>query len=295
MRQLFILIAVIGLVSACKKQTLDTLAFPGQTLDSYSYENYEDPEIDIPDSMLQNVERSLVTLTSIDAETGEEFKIYGLYFGDTNTIDQDTVIYYCHGQARHMDFYYTRATLLSHLVGQHHYGVFMIDYRGYGLSEGKSTETGLIEDVDAGIEWLRDHGLSQDRCMYYGFSLGAIPIIERAGNKTNFKPSKVICESPLASVQYLTQSSTVINSDASFITELQFNNAENIKKVDAPFMWLHGVDDDYVSIDNGEIIYGNYQGPYKEAIRVENANHSDIPVIMGLENYLNAVELFIQQ
>ena len=83
--------------------------------------------------------------------------------------------------------------------------------------------------------------------------------------------------------------------DGDFVSTLDFNNAEEIKGVQIPYMWLHGVEDDYVSIDNGELIFSNYNGSYKEAHRVENAMHADIPTVMGFETFMNTFHNFIQK
>lgn len=295
MKKLIILLALTTVIVACKKVTLDGLAFPAEKLDSYEFGDYEGNELEIPDSMHNApIQQTLISIESVDEETGETYTIYGLYMGDTATIDTDTVIYYCHGQSLHNDVYWTRQNLLAHLGGLHNYGVFMIDYRGYGMSEGSSTEQSLIEDADAGINWLMSKGLTADRCVYYGFSLGCIPLINRAGNRADFVPAKLICESPLASVEHLAQSSTLINVDADFVTELNFENAEEIKKVDCPYMWLHGVLDDYIEIENGELIFSNYNGSYKEAHRIEAANHGDLPLMMGYPVYMSAVHDFIK-
>ncbi|UKN01959.1 alpha/beta hydrolase [Paracrocinitomix mangrovi] len=295
MKRLIVFIAIFTLLVSCKKATLNTLAFPSVEVDQYEFIDYSEPELEIPDDMLNaNVQQTLVSFTSVDQSTGDSYEIYGLYMGDTATISTDTVIYFCHGQSRNMDYYYTRQLMYAHLGGLHNYGVFMIDYRGYGMSEGTSSEIGLVEDANAGLDWLIDHGLNQDRCVYYGFSLGCIPLIEIAGSRTDFQPAKLICESPLASVEYLTQSSTVINVDADFVTQLNFENAENIKNVEVPYFWMHGTDDDYISIDNGELIYGNYNGVYKQALRVIGAKHADIPAVYGHENYLQEVLSFIR-
>lgn len=61
-----------------------------------------------------------------------------------------------------------------------------------------------------------------------------------------------------------------------------------------PFFWIHGEDDHYLSITTqGEPVYNNYKGIYKEAHRIPGAGHSNIPNTMGFDNYLRIVEEFI--
>jgi len=296
MRVVIIISIVLAGLSSCKKATLDGLAFPSVSLDSYEHKDYDNHELEIPDEYFNApIQQTLIPLTSIDEETGDTYTIYGLYMGDTANISTDTIIYFCHGQSRHNDYYWTREVLISHLGGLHNYGVFMIDYRGYGMSEGSSTEQGLYEDADAGLDWLIAHGATQEKTVYYGFSLGAIPLIHKAANRLDFQPIGLICEAPLASTENLAQSSVLLNIDSEFVTELELNNAEQIKNVSVPFMWLHGYEDDYVEINNGELIYANYQGPYKEAHRIENGGHADLPVIMGYDNFLSTFLTFIRK
>lgn len=295
MKKIFIYIIVGVLVVACTKPNLDALAFPSEKLDAYQFENYDAGSGNVPTVYNVTADNyTLVSMTSTDASTGDEYTIYGVYIGEIATMASDTVIMYCHGQSKHMDAYWPRATLLASLVEKHHYGVFMMDYRGYGMSEGNSTEQGLYEDVDASIDWLIAMGAKQEQTFYYGFSLGCIPVIDRAAYRTDFKPAKIILESPLASVDNLAHSSLVLNVDPNFVSTLEFENAEKIKDVSAPLLWFHGVDDDYVEIENGELIYGNHTGSYKEAVRVTGAGHGNIPGIYGYENYLIHLENYIK-
>lgn len=98
----------------------------------------------------------------------------------------------------------------------------------------------------------------------------------------------------MASVENLTHTSTIINVDPKFISTLEFKNAENIKLISQPLLWLHGIEDDYVAINNGELIFANYTGIKGVPIRVEQANHGDIPSTMGYENYIQTLVDFIQ-
>jgi fermentation-respiration switch protein FrsA (DUF1100 family) len=74
----------------------------------------------------------------------------------------------CHGNAGNigyrLDFY---RMLLDSGVN-----VFAFDYRGYGRSEGKPTETGTYLDGEAAYAWLRQKGFAPDRIIVWGESLG---------------------------------------------------------------------------------------------------------------------------
>ncbi|MFZ9027994.1 MAG: alpha/beta hydrolase [Crocinitomicaceae bacterium] len=292
--RIFGFIVFIAALASCKKVNLDGLAFPSEKLESYAFENAEG-EVIVHDSILATSDNyTLLTFNSVDANTGEEFQIYGVFIGDTATITTDTLIVYFHGQSKHMDHYFGRASLLAHVGGKYNYNVLMMDYRGYGMSEGTSTEQGLFEDADAVIDWIKGRGADPQKTVFYGYSLGAIPSIDRTAYRSDFQPAKLIIEAPLASVEYLVHASTVIQVDPDFVTNLDFENAEKIKDVDEPLLWMHGVEDTYVAIENGEIIYNNHGGSVKQAERVEGSDHSEVPIVMGIDVYLEKVLGFIR-
>lgn len=296
MKQLVLIMVCAAVMVSCKKLTLDSLAFPSEKVDQYLFENYEgNQEIDIPDSLVVTApNHTLVTMQSFDAANNQSFTIYGVYIGDIVTISADTVILYLHGQSKYIDAYWNRASLLANLGGKHNYGVFMIDYRGYGMSEGSSTEQGLYEDADAAIDWLVAQGAQPDRTYCYGFSLGAIPTIDRAAYRSDFLFRKIMIEAPLASVENLVNSSTPGMSPG-FVTTLEFDNAEKIKDVSVPLLWMHGIEDTYISIDNGEQIFANHGGTEKTAIRVTGADHGQVPSKLGYFEYMDRVLEFIRQ
>ena len=296
MKRIKLYLPLALLIWGCQKAKLDQLAFPSERLDAYAFEEYDAGDAAVPaEYAVEASNRTLVSMQSIDQSTGESYTIYGVYIGDMSTISEDTVIMYCHGQSLHMDAYWPRATLLASIVEQHHYGVFMMDYRGYGMSEGTSSEQGLYEDVDASIDWLIDQGANPAKTFYYGFSLGCIPVIDRAAYRTDFTPNKIIIESPLASVEYLAQSSLILNVDPAYVSTLEFNNADKMKDIKMPLMWYHGELDDYIAISNGELIFSNHSGTFKEGVRVPEAGHGNIPSTIGYETYLNQLETFIQR
>jgi alpha/beta superfamily hydrolase len=288
MRYIVFLIIVFGL-TACIK--LNDIAFYNETITDYLLDDYNtDLDFKLDSTYnVQNIHEFSVNSNGLD--------IAAIYIGELSDIDTDTIILYCHGQTRHMDHYWQRAKLLANCGGKERYGVLMFDYRGYGKSEGTPTEQGMYEDVRAAYQWLLNEGASSQRIIIYGFSLGSAPATDLAAyGMSNEFPIKLILESPFASTDFIAQESTLIEVSASYITDLEFDNAEKIKLVDKPLMWMHGIEDDYVAITNGEAIISNYSGVDSTYIRVEGANHGQdgIPQTMGYQNYLNAVQEFIE-
>ena len=287
-------ILFVTLLTSCL--TLDDNLFNNAKLDSYKLDGYTgevdfilDNSYQIPDSLV-----SIFTLPSQASGESNATSIYAIYIGDISKIATDTVIMYCHGNKDHMDFYWQRAKLLANTKSKNRFGVLMIDYRGYGMSDGKPTEDGIYADVDAALNWLKSKGLSNDRLVMYGFSLGSAPATKLSAENWSMKPDKLILEAPFASAETMVQDGSGMAMPGDFFTTLEINNGEKIKSVTQPFFWVHGEADDFLNINtHGAVVYNNYQGTYKEAHRIPGAGHSTIPQTMGFSTYSNVIGDFI--
>ncbi len=289
-------LALTLVFSGCLR--LDDNLYNKTKLTEYKLDNYTgevdftlDNSYHIPDSLVH-----IFTLVSQASDESSATTISAIYIGDIDSVATDTVIMYCHGNKDHMDFYWQRAKLLANTKGKNRFGVLMIDYRGFGMSEGKPTESGLYADVDAGLKWLKSKGLTNDRLVIYGFSMGTAPATKLSAEPRSMKPCKLMLEAPFASAEVMVQDASGLALPGTMVTDLKINNAEEIKSVQQPFFWIHGVEDDFLNITtHGEVVYANYKGTYKEAHRIPNAGHSTVPNTMGFQTYSNAVGDFITQ
>ena len=172
----------------------------------------------------------------------------------------------------------------------------MIDYRGYGMSEGSSTEEGLYTDVNTALAWLKSKGLTSDRLIMYGYSMGTAPATELTSKPRVLTPSKLMLEAPFASAEVMAQDGGLLAAPGSFYTDVKIDNAEEIKNVTIPFVWIHGTDDAFLNMKtHGEVVAKNYGGTDKTEVRVESAIHTDVPVVYGYENYLELIQTLIEK
>lgn len=290
-------ILFLALLSSCMK--LDSNLYNNDPeIKEYKFDAYTGEQDFILDDGYA-IPANFMTLFTLSSKTDQESDattIQALYIGDISRINTDTVILYCHGNKWHMDFYWQRAKLLAHVNGKNHYGVMMMDYRGYGLSEGKPTEEGMYADVDACMKWLKEKGMDNNRLIIYGFSLGSASSCELSANPKSLKPSKLILEAPFGSAAIMVQDASQLNMPADYFTDLKIDNAEEIKKVQQPFLWIHGLNDNFLSYKtHGQVVYDNYQGSYKENYLVEGADHGEVPEKMGFEKYLEVLGKFVRK
>lgn len=88
------------------------------------------------------------------------------------------VILYCHGNAGNITH---RAEVLATLHRRVGASVLMFDYRGYGRSEGKPSEDGVLADARAARAWLaRRAGIAEGDVVLMGQSLGGAVAVDLA-------------------------------------------------------------------------------------------------------------------
>ncbi|MFN4854778.1 MAG: alpha/beta hydrolase [Bacteroidota bacterium] len=293
---LAILLPALILLSSC--QRLDDQFFnPTSVSGEYQLEDYTgDTEIKLDSNYRiaeSSIDKTVVFPSRTPYETSDQY-IRGIYISGSKGFAKDTVILYLHGNKGNIDFYWNRAKLLAHVGGKYRYGVLIFDYRGYGLSRGTSNEASLYADTEGAMKWLKSKGVDGSRVIVYGFSLGTAPAVEFCQQSRILTPSKMILEAPMASAYALVEGAAKLNMPASFFTDLQLNNLKKIKRVIQPFLWLHGADDDYISMEKqGKPVYERYRGMFKQKAIVEGAGHSDLPTVMGLEGYKKTIYEFI--
>lgn len=263
------------------------------SISEYLFDDYQG-EVDFVLDKTYEIPPNEINLFTLESGIKKD-EIYAVYIGDINTINKDTVILYCHGNRDHMDFYWQRAKLLANTGGNGRFGVLMIDYKGYGLSEGTPSEEGLKEDVKVAMEWLYERGLRSNRLVIYGFSLGTFPAIHFAGDTSlSMIPNKLIVEAPFASTDVMAADGVLLDMPASYLSNARFDNVQGIEKVDIPLLWMHGVQDRFLPIKtHGEVVFDHYNGTYKQAKRVQAAAHSSVPQTLGFEEYNQLMLTFI--
>jgi pimeloyl-ACP methyl ester carboxylesterase len=290
---LFLSFAFLGMtLTACLR--LDGNLYNKLKVEKYLFDAYEYPELEKLDASYAIAPDKFLQFTVASDDNGSKANIAAFYLGDTSRIKTDTIILYAHGNKYHLDLYWQRIKMLANMGKKHRFGVLAFDYRGYGMSEGEPTETGMYADADACMQWLKARGLTGDRLVVYGFSLGSACATELTAAPRSLRPSKIILESPFASAAVMGADAAVLNLPGSAVTDLKIDNAEEIKKVQQPFLWLHGTDDDFLRIaTHGEVVFKNYKGTKGVAVRVEGGNHSTIPKTMGYKKYMETVLDFI--
>ncbi|KAJ1890302.1 bem46 protein, variant [Kickxella alabastrina] len=162
---------------------------------------------------------------------------------DEETKNAPTLLYF-HANAGNMGHRLPIAKLMYEMLGCN---VFMLSYRGYGLSEGQPSEAGIKTDAQTALEFVRSHPLTANtKLVAYGQSLGgAVAIDLVAANEPEF--AGIILENTFLSIAKLVPSVLPILKYATFLASEKWNSEQAIRKITAvPVLFLSGLQDDLV-------------------------------------------------
>lgn len=280
------LLIITGLMSCL---SLDPFLFEGLEEDTYQLDDYTGVR-ECDSYISQNGPFNLAYSHEFSRKSGGE-TIYGIYLRHDSTqftlAASDTIIVYFHGNADNLDRYWPRTRMLWHTG----YPVIVFDYRGYGKSTGSTSEQSLYEDAAQIMSYVHD-SLGDPRVIIYGFSLGSIPATDVASRPVDY-PSVVMLslEAPIGKVETIVENGTYLDIPGSYLTTFSGNNAEKIKNVSVPFLWLSGTIDDALPREtHGQVIWDNYPDPDSlgRFIIINGAGHVTIPQTMS-SDYLDYI------
>lgn len=168
--------------------------------------------------------------------------------------------------------------------------VFMIDYRGYGRSEGVVSEAGTYEDAAAALRYLKTRkDIDPKRIVFFGQSLGAAVAADLGGREECLA---VILEAPFASIRAMAQ--TIYPwLPIGPLLKTRYEVTEKVKKIKAPLLVVHGENDDIVPFEQGQKVYAAATGP-KEFHALRGAHHNDTFEVGG-DAYFTLMSDFISR
>jgi fermentation-respiration switch protein FrsA (DUF1100 family) len=136
--------------------------------------------------------------------------------------------------------------------------VLILDYRGYGQSEGKPTEPGLYADARAAWTYLIDErGLDPSEILIFGRSLGASVATDLASHT---RPAGVILESGFSSARDMARH-LYPGLHQVILRRFDFNSLRRLGQVRAPVLVLHSRDDEIVPYALGRRLFDAAQEP----------------------------------
>jgi fermentation-respiration switch protein FrsA (DUF1100 family) len=217
--------------------------------------------------------------------TEDGVRLHGWWIGGLREpAERRLAVLYFHGNAGNISHRLDRSKRLVERFGL---DILLLDYRGYGLSEGRPSEAGLYRDARAAYAEAERRGFPAGRILLFGESLGCAVAVQLATEKPS---AGLVLETPFLSVPALARRYYPIVPG--FLIRTRFDTAKKIGKISAPKLFIQAEDDEIVPESHARRLYELAPQP-KELYRIPGAGHNDTYVVGG-EAYLRAWERFLR-
>lgn len=216
----------------------------------------------------------------VEIITTDNIKLHGWLIPHDKV--KNTVLFF-HGNAGNIS-HRLESIEIFHRLGLN---VFIIDYRGYGQSEGKTTEQGTYQDAEAAWKYLHDvQGISGQQIIIFGRSLGA-SIAARLASK--HAPAALIIESGFTSVPAMGQRLYPF-LPIHWVTHFKYDTRQYVKRISCPVMVAHSKNDEIIPYDEGREIFA--AAPENKQFLALRGGHNDGFLVSG-SSYVEGLRSFI--
>ena len=198
------------------------------------------------------------------------------------------VVLWMHGNAGNIADRLDQAVQMKRALG---ISSFMFDYRGYGKSKGRPSETGLYQDAEAAFKWLLEvKGFDPGKIILYGHSLGTAVTVDLALEK-GAGAGGIVLESPFTSAAAMA-SNLYFGLPVGLVMSVKLDNIGRIGEVKMPILIIHGVSDTVIPFSMGKKLFDAAPEP-KTFLPIAGADHSDSDVVGG-EAYWSAWKALLE-
>lgn len=151
-------------------------------------------------------------------------------------------------------------------------GVVLVEYRGYGVSRpGSPSEGGLYRDATAVLDSLAGRGVTHDRVILWGHSLGTGVAAEMAARG---RGRALVLVAPFTSIPALVADVVPFVPAASLVRN-QFQTLTKCSAIAVPTLVIHGTEDEIVPLWMGETLARSVAGRARLLV-VDGGHHSDL-------------------
>jgi fermentation-respiration switch protein FrsA (DUF1100 family) len=182
------------------------------------------------------------------------------------------LLLYLHGNAGHIGHRSDRIRPYLE-VG---FGVLLVEYRGYGGNPGRPSEAGFYADARAALDFLAQQGVTAERTVLYGESLGTGVAVQMAVER---RCAALVLEAPYTSVTAVAQKRYWMFPVRRLVLD-KFDSLSKIGRVGCPVFIMHGERDQIIPIRYGRELFQAAPEP-KDARWFAEGNHTNFDEFGG--------------
>ncbi len=217
----------------------------------------------------------------VSIDTADGVRLHGWYV----PADSDRVLLFFHGNAGNISH---RLESIRQFL-QLGLSVLIIDYRGYGQSEGRTTEQGIYRDAEAAWRYLTEtNNIPATRIIVFGRSMGASAAAYLAARH---RPLALIIESSFTSVPDIAREYYPW-LPVRWLSRLRHAAEEFVRQSKSPVLVIHSRDDEIVPLHHGKAIFAAAGDP--KAFLEIRGTHNDA-FLRDEQNYLSGLRSFLDQ
>lgn len=193
--------------------------------------------------------------------TTDNKRLHGLLFTSDST---KGLVFYLHGNAGAVDSWGEIAKQYTSL----HYDIFILDYPGYGKSEGNiSSQSQLFEAIQSAYDELKKN-YREDSIVVLGYYIGTGPAAKLAADN---HPRLLILQAPYYSLtDMMKQTYPIIPT---FLLKYKFNTNEYLQDCKMPVVIFHGDRDEVIDYSSSLKLKEEMK-PIDTLIRLKGQGHN---------------------
>ncbi len=227
----------------------------------------------------------------ISTKTGAVESVHGWWIPTSDTPLNKGVVLYLHGNGLNV------GANVEHANRFHRLGlsVFLIDYRGYGKSQGEfPTESQVYKDAEFAWDYLvKQRGINPKQIYIYGHSLGGAVAIDLAVRHP--EAAGLIVEGSFTSARAMVdfQSGVYRMFPIDLLLTQRFDSLAKVDRLQMPLLFIHGTADTVVPVEMSKKLFDAAPEP-KQLYIVPDAGHNNLAEFAG-NQYLERISQFVQQ
>lgn len=196
----------------------------------------------------------------------------------------DLTLLFFHGNAGNISHRLQSFTIFNQL----RLNVFIIDYRGYGRSEGRTSERGTYLDADAAWLYLTgERKIPPDKIVIFGRSLGGAVASWLAARH---KPRALILESAFTSIPDM-GAEIYPWLPVKWLVRLKYDNMKRITSIGCPKLIIHSQDDEIVPYHHGQKLFNAAREP-KHFLNIHGTHN--VSNLASESLYVNGLAAFLK-
>jgi uncharacterized protein len=199
------------------------------------------------------------------------------------------VVLHLHGNGSNISGNLSQALRL-HQAG---FTVLMVDYRGYGRSQGAfPTEASVYQDAQAAWAYLvQQRGIAPKQLVLFGHSLGGAIAIDLALIQPD--AAGLVVQSSFTSMRAMIDPARFWMLPVDWLLTQRFDSLTKVRSLKMPVLYIHGTADATIPATMSEALFAASPQP-KRLFLVAGAGHNDVAEV-GDAEYLQVLKQFEEQ